>query len=42
MIDSVAYLDIFDSIKVCSVACEFASPNDARKHQYGRFEHAEV
>jgi hypothetical protein len=40
MIDSVAHLEIFDSINVCSVACEFASLNDARKHEYGRFEHA--
>jgi hypothetical protein len=40
MIVSIAHLDILDSINVCSVASEFASLNDARKRQYGRFEHA--
>jgi hypothetical protein len=34
MIVSIAHLDILDSINVCSVANEFASLNDARKHQY--------
>lgn len=39
MIVSIAHLDILDRINVCSVASEFTSLNDARKHQYGRFEH---
>lgn len=38
MILSIAHLDILDRINVCSVANEFASVNNARKHQYGRFE----
>jgi hypothetical protein len=37
---TIAHLDILDSINVCSEASEFASLNDACKHQYGRFEHA--
>jgi hypothetical protein len=38
MILSTAHMDILDKINVCSVANDFASVNDVRKHQYGSFE----